>query len=189
MAKRSTVLLLRVAFSIEIKNSPHTAKQIGLGIGRPFKACMHSPRALAFVIATKETAAELMDRLRPTLEASSLVEDYWCHTAAKDVVGRYGSFCTLAIKTAEMWEEARKFNEAQDVKDAERRKLALKHRREAVFGTPKQKGLAPHGARKPAGHAQGWKGQTLIEADSSIDKLAARSRWEKRKRPSDLRDY
>jgi hypothetical protein len=68
---------------------------------------MHGRRTIAFVITTNDSAAELVSRLRPTLEAIEGIYNYWCHLAPPAVVARHGYMDPLATEVANAWDALR----------------------------------------------------------------------------------
>jgi hypothetical protein len=69
---------------------------------------------------TEETSSQLVERLKPTLDAITSIENYWCHTVLDDVVGRYGAIDPLTTYIVEAWQELRKRNQPNYVRQAER---------------------------------------------------------------------
>src|SRR5579864_6443034 len=81
---------------------------------------MHSKKAVAFVILTEESSEKLLERLTPTLESITSVENYWCHTILDDVVGRNGGIDPLRTYVTEAWQELGKRNKPNYVRQPER---------------------------------------------------------------------
>ena len=114
------VMLLRVCFLLEIEAiGPAVGKIINV-TKRWCKPAMHSKRAVAFVILTEEKSSELLERLKPTLESITSVENYWCHTILDDVVGRHGTVDPLNTYVLEAWKELGKRNKPDYVRQPER---------------------------------------------------------------------
>jgi hypothetical protein len=120
MTARYKVMLLRVCLTVEIENAAHVVGQIIKATKRWVRPAMHSKRAVAFVILTEETADQLVRRLRDTLEGISSVENYWCHSIFDDVIGRNGHVDPLRTYVLEAWQELRKRNHPQYVRQPER---------------------------------------------------------------------
>jgi hypothetical protein len=114
------VMLLRVAFLLEIENIASEVSKIIRATRRWVRPAMHSKRAVGFVILTEETEDQLVQRLMPTLESISAVENYWCHIMVGNVVARHGSLDPLTTYVAEAWEELRKRNQPNYVRQTER---------------------------------------------------------------------
>jgi hypothetical protein len=114
------VMLLRVCFAVEIEAAGPAVARIIRAAKRWCRPAMHSKRAVAFVFLTEEKADQLLDRLKPTLEEITSVENYWCHTILDDVVGRYRSVDPLRTYVMEAWEELRKRNKPYYVRQPER---------------------------------------------------------------------
>jgi hypothetical protein len=98
------VLLLRVEFKYELEDSNRAIGQIVRAFERHMWKGMHGKRTIGFVIATEETAADLIRRLRPTLESVEGIDNYWCHVAPPAVVARHGFMDPLASNVAKEWE-------------------------------------------------------------------------------------
>jgi len=120
MTARYKVMLLRVCLAVEIENAGPVVARIIREIKRWARPAMHSKRAVAFVILTEETAAQLERRLKSTLEGITSVENYWCHTILDDVVGRHGHVDPLRTYVLEAWQELRKRNGPNYVRQPER---------------------------------------------------------------------
>jgi hypothetical protein len=114
------VMLLRVCFLLEIEAIGSAVGKIIKATSRWCRPAMHSKRAIAFVILTEESSDQLVDRLRPTLEGITSVENYWCHIIVDDVIGRHGAVDPLATYVREAWEELRKRNKPNYVRQSER---------------------------------------------------------------------
>ena len=117
---RYKVMLLRVCLSVEIEKTAVVVGRILNAAKRWCRPAMHSKRAVAFVFLTEETAEQLVARLKPTLESITSVENYWCHTIFDDVVGKDGGFDPLRTYVLEAWEELRKRNKPNYVRQPER---------------------------------------------------------------------
>ncbi|AMN43233.1 hypothetical protein [Rhodoplanes sp. Z2-YC6860] len=120
MAGRYKVMLLRVAFQYEIEKTASAIPRIVTAVKRWCRPAMHSKRMVGFVILTEETSEQLMDRLRPTLESITAIENYWCHTILNDVVGRERNMDPLTFYVGEAWQELRKRNDPKYVRKPER---------------------------------------------------------------------
>jgi len=119
---RYTALLLRVFFQFDL-DAPgigHDGMKVGKAIQRWLKPAMHTKRGLAFVVVTNETAGQLVERVRPALDSISSIENYWCHTAPRDVVGKHGSIDPLTKFVHDAWDEVGKRNEPKHVRKAKR---------------------------------------------------------------------
>jgi hypothetical protein len=121
MAGRYTVLLLRVAFKYEIERTANDISRIHRAINRSWcYPAMHSKRAVAFVILSEESERELVDRVRPTLDRITGIENYWCHIMASDVAAMNGDNDTLTCYVREAWQELGKRNKPNYVRQPER---------------------------------------------------------------------
>jgi hypothetical protein len=121
MAGRYTVLLLRVGFLYELERTANDVSRIHRTIKRRWcYPAMHSKRMVAFVIVTEESPKRLMDRVGPTLEAISAIENYWCHYIFDDIVAKNGNMDPLTCYVREAWQEVRKRNSTDYVREPER---------------------------------------------------------------------
>jgi hypothetical protein len=114
------VLLLRVCLKIQIEQSASVVGRVISATKRWCRPAMHSKQAVGFVILTEENSSEYLDRLRPTLEGITSVENYWCHTVLDDLVGRDGEIDPLRTYVLEAWQELRKRNKPNYVRQPER---------------------------------------------------------------------
>ena len=113
------VYILRVCFTHDLE---HTKSQIGriiTALKRPAQTAMHTKREVGFVIRTPEEVAELVDRLRPTLDEIQLVENWWCHRAPPVIVAKYGSMDTLATRVGQAWADVRERRHGKHVRQPE----------------------------------------------------------------------
>jgi hypothetical protein len=120
MAARYKVMLLRVALQYEIEKAASAVPRIISATKCWCKPAMHSKRMVAFVILTEETSEQLMDRLRPSLDSLTAIENYWCHTILPDVVARERNVDALTTYVREAWEELRKRNDPQNMRKSKR---------------------------------------------------------------------
>ena len=121
MAGRYTVLLLRVGFKYEMERTANDISRIHRAINRSWCfPAMHSKRMVAFVILTEESEKELVDRVRPALDRITGIENYWCHIMPSDVAAMNGDSDPLTCYVREAWEELRKRNNPNYVRQPER---------------------------------------------------------------------
>lgn len=120
-AGRYTVLLLRVAFRYELEKTANDIPRIHRAINRSWcYPAMHSKRAVAFVILAEESEKQLVDRIRPALDRITAVENYWCHILSSNIAAKDGSADPLTIYVREAWQELRKRNNPNYVRQPER---------------------------------------------------------------------
>jgi hypothetical protein len=108
-------MLLRVGFQYELERTASDIPRIIRAVRCWCHPAMHSKRMVGFVILTEETSERLMDRLRPTLEGITAIENYWCHTVLDDVVGKNGSMDPLTVYVREAWQKLRERNDPKNV--------------------------------------------------------------------------
>jgi hypothetical protein len=96
-------LLLHVEFKSDFEYSKREYLEVLRSIQRWAKPCMHQRRSICFVIVSAETSAELVKRLRPTLDSNTA--DYRCHPAPIAVVARHGSVDSLVTHVEAAWKE------------------------------------------------------------------------------------
>jgi hypothetical protein len=70
-------------------------------------------------VLTEESSAELVERIRPMLGSMTVVGDYRCRTVLDDVVGKSGNLDVLATYVREAWQESRKRNNPNYVRQPE----------------------------------------------------------------------
>jgi len=120
-AGRYTVLLLRIAFKYELERTANDIHRIHRAINRNWCfPAMHSKRAVAFVILSEESEKELVDRIRPHLEKISGIENFWCHILPCEIAAKDGATDPLVSYVREAWEELRKRNKPDYVRQPER---------------------------------------------------------------------
>jgi len=112
-------MLLTAYFLYEVERAASVVLQIQKAAKRWCRPTMAGKRAVSYVILTEESSRELVERLRPTLDGITTVFDYRCHTILDDVVGKE-SIDVLATYVAEAWEELRKRNHPDYVRQPER---------------------------------------------------------------------
>ncbi len=113
------VYILRVCFTQDLEYTKRYIARIISALRRPAKTAMHTKREIGFVIITNETDAQLVDRLRPTLEEIEFIENWWCHRAPPVIVAKYGSMDTLSTFVGQAWEEIRKRRHSKYVRHSE----------------------------------------------------------------------
>lgn len=82
---RFNVLKLTCAFRFNLEEHDRDLEKIRRAIRRPFYAGQHCARTVAFIVRTPETAAELMQRMAPSLPNDRMI-NAWCETASADVL-------------------------------------------------------------------------------------------------------
>ena len=117
------VHLLRVEFKFELEDRQSRAAigQIITALKRPAKAAMHCKRSFALVVTSGESSTELLNRMRPTLEDISAVDNYWCHLAPRGVTARHGNLDPLANRVREAWEELGQRRSSNNMRYSQRR--------------------------------------------------------------------
>lgn len=120
MAGHFKVMLLSTYFLYEVERAAPEVLKVVRATKCWCRPTMAGKRAVDFVILTEENSAELVDRLRPTLDSITTISDYRCRTVLDDVVGKNGSFDVLATYVREAWQELRKRNHPKYVRKAER---------------------------------------------------------------------
>lgn len=115
--------LLRVEFKFDLedRDTKRAIAQIISAIRKPAKAAMHCKRSFALVITSSETSAELLSRMRPTLENISAIDNYWCHVAPRGVIARHGNMDPLATRVREAWEEIGERRNSKNMRYSQRR--------------------------------------------------------------------
>jgi hypothetical protein len=115
------VKVLHVAFRLEIENLAYEVPKIIRAINRNWvRPAMHTKGGVAFVILTEEAPDRLMQRVRPVLEGITAVDNFWLITPLDDVVARHGTMDALASFVSDAWEEVRKRNKSNYVREPER---------------------------------------------------------------------
>lgn len=77
------VLLLQVFLRFDIEYCERELKALRRSLGNSAKPCMHNHRHLGFVLTTRETPEDLVQRLRDVLEVDNITD----YTAA-NILGR-----------------------------------------------------------------------------------------------------
>jgi hypothetical protein len=115
------VKVLHVAFRLEIENLAYEVPKIIRAINRNWvRPAMHTKGGVAFVLLTEERPEGLMQRVKPVLEGITAVDNYWLITLLDDVIARHGTMDALATIVSEAWEEVRKRNKPNYVREPER---------------------------------------------------------------------
>jgi len=138
--------ILHVEFKVDLEYATREIKAVRMAIERWALPCMHGKRSLAFVIVTKETDVELVQRLRPVLD--DVTANYRVHEAPRVVVARHGSIDTLVTRVADAWNEIRQrrnpeYMRQRQLRSAERR---IRNREGGAIG---QVSVKPRGAWNP----------------------------------------
>lgn len=120
MAAHYKVMLLSAYFLYEVERAAPEVLKITRATKCWCRPAMAGKRAVDFVILTEETSAELVERLRPTLDSITAVSDYRCRTVLDDVIGKNGSFDVLATYVREAWQELGKRNNPKHMRQSER---------------------------------------------------------------------
>jgi hypothetical protein len=102
------MLRVEFKFDLESKESQRAVGTIIKNVRRSARAAMHCKRSIALIIITAESSTELLTRLRPVLEETSTIDNYWCHLAPPAVVAKHGGLDPLVTRINEAWEEIRK---------------------------------------------------------------------------------
>lgn len=87
------VILLQVFLRFELDYSEREVKALRRLIGSA-KPCMHGAKHMGFVLKTRETPAELVERLRPALDVDNVV-DWTAVSVLGNAVGKHGGFNSL----------------------------------------------------------------------------------------------
>jgi len=115
------VKVLHVAFRLQIENLAHEIPKIVRAINRNWvRPTMHTKGGVAFVILTEEAPERLMQRVAPVLESITAVDNYWLITLLDDALARNGAIDPFATYIREAWEEVRKRNKSNYVRQPER---------------------------------------------------------------------
>jgi hypothetical protein len=119
MSAHYKVMLLSAYFLYEVERASPLVNQVIKLTKRWCRPVMAGKRAVDFVILTEETSEQLVERLRPELDAISTIFNYRCKTVLDDVVGKE-KIDVLATYVREAWEELRKRNQPNYVRQPER---------------------------------------------------------------------
>ena len=88
------ILILQIILNRNLEYCESEIRAIYTRIAQPLKRAMHCSRNLAFVVTTRESPKELMERLAPVLSASA-VESVWCYAAPSEIVSSRGGLDSL----------------------------------------------------------------------------------------------
>lgn len=102
-----SVVKLEIAFKFELDKCQREVGKVISALKRSAKTGMHTKRTIAFAIVTTESSSELLNRLRPVLSEIDAIDNYWCSTAPRDLVGMNGSIDPMVNRILEAWNEAR----------------------------------------------------------------------------------
>ena len=91
------------------------------------KAGKYGGKIVSFLVVTRETSAELVERLRDVVGQITSVEEFWCQTAGADGVGIQGEFCPFRTRLIEALDEVRKRNYPKKVPNPRARNIWLDH--------------------------------------------------------------
>jgi hypothetical protein len=115
------VKVLHVAFRLQIENLAYEVPKIIRAINRNWvRPAMHTKGGVGFVLLTEELPERLMQRVAPVLEGITAVDNYWLITPLDDIIARNGAVDPLATYVNEAWEEVRKRNKSNYVRQPER---------------------------------------------------------------------
>jgi hypothetical protein len=120
-----SVLKLEIAFKFEIDKCQREIGRIITALRRSAKTGMHTKRMIAFAIVTTEASVDLLNRLRPILSEIDAIDNFWCSTAPRDLVGMNGAFDPMSSRINEAWHEARYRNYPQYVEKPESLQLRI----------------------------------------------------------------
>jgi hypothetical protein len=114
------VMLLTASFLYEVERAAPEVGKVVKATKRWCRPVLFGKRAVGFVILTEESAKDLVERLRPMLDAITTIADYRCQTVLDDVVGKNGGLDPLRSYVLEAWAELRKRNHPDYVRQPER---------------------------------------------------------------------
>jgi 3-dehydroquinate synthase class II len=115
------VKVLHVAFRLQVENLAYEIPKIVRAINRNWvRPAMHTKGGVGFVLLTEEASERLMQRVAPVLESITAVDNYWLITPLDDIIARNGAIDPLAGFVSEAWEEVRKRNKPNYVRQPER---------------------------------------------------------------------
>lgn len=104
--KYYSVVKLDIALKFAISMCRRDIERIVRALPEP-KAGMHASRSISFAIITTETPDKLHARLRPILREIHSVDNFWCSTAPRDLIGMDSPTDPMCDRIAEAWREAR----------------------------------------------------------------------------------
>ncbi|MGX1100889.1 hypothetical protein [Amorphus sp. MBR-141] len=108
-------LLLQLELKYELEDAGRDVIRLQGAIKRWCKAACHVKRGVSLLIVTDESSETLVERLRPTLESISSIDNWRCYVAPSTVTCRNGTLDTLATRCHEAWLEAGQRNKPKHV--------------------------------------------------------------------------
>jgi hypothetical protein len=113
------VMRLSTYFLYEVERAAPVVVKIVNATRRWCRPVMAGKRSIEFIILTEENSQQLVERLRPTLDSITTISDYKCGVIQNDVIGKE-PVDVLATYVAEAWQELRKRNHPDYVRQGER---------------------------------------------------------------------
>jgi hypothetical protein len=108
--------VLQLSFKCELENAARPIQLISREIGGWYRTAMHGRKAMAFVIMSKNSRTELIDRLRPLLDSLYELENYWCFYAPSAIESKHGGIDPMTSRIIEGWDRVGQSREAEDVR-------------------------------------------------------------------------
>lgn len=96
MAHKS-VILLQVFLKFEPEHCDYELKRLAKALGPTTKPVMHNKFHIAFIVMTRETPQQLVDRLSPVLEVDRFT-DYTAVGVLGKPAGKHGGFNSLVTR-------------------------------------------------------------------------------------------
>lgn len=113
------VMRLSVYFLYEVERASPVVVKVLNATHRWCRPVMAGKRSVEFIILTEENSQQLVQRLRTTLDSITTISDYKCGVVQNDIVGKE-PVDVLATYVADAWEELRKRNHPDYVRQPER---------------------------------------------------------------------
>jgi hypothetical protein len=113
MMQYHQVLLLHIAFKLNILDIERDVKRVSSRIYRTFYPGMHTDKTICYAVITEEDEQQLVDRMRPALESIGSILNYWCEIAPHRIAGRDGHMDPLVTALGEAWGKTRELNKSK----------------------------------------------------------------------------
>src|ERR1700730_9698253 len=110
---QQSLYVLQVSFKFELEKVTREFEAIGRAIGGWHRPAMHGRKSVAFVIVSKHTQEEVIDRLRPIIDDMNAISNSWCFRAPVAVESKYGAIDPMTSRIREGWDRIRQGRESE----------------------------------------------------------------------------
>ena len=108
------VIVLQIFLKRDAEWCDRAIGQIKRAIKRPLYPAMHDRRHISYVITSRETPKQLVDRIRPLLQSEE-ISNFWAMTPVNNVCSRDGGIDALASRVSMAYANIRKGSKPKNV--------------------------------------------------------------------------